>query len=31
MMQMPGKIPRHAQVSEFDSGLDTIPKKDRKK
>ncbi|XP_064114900.1 probable ATP-dependent RNA helicase DDX31 [Macrobrachium nipponense] len=31
MRQLPGKIPRHAEVSEFDSGLDTIPKKDRKK
>ncbi|XP_068227914.1 ATP-dependent DNA helicase DDX31-like [Palaemon carinicauda] len=31
MRQIPGKIPKHAQVSEFDSGLDTIPKKDRKK
>ncbi|XP_068227912.1 ATP-dependent DNA helicase DDX31-like [Palaemon carinicauda] len=31
MKQIPGKIPKHAQVSEFDSGLDTIPKKDRKK
>ena len=30
MMQAPGKIPQHAQISEFDSGLDTIPKKDRK-